>query len=345
MKLELFDYHLPAESIAQKPLAKRDGARMLVLDRKTGRVEHSHVRDLAQWLLPGDLMVVNQTKVIPARLYAVKPDTGARLEIFLLRPAFNEPPNEWEVLIHPAKRIKGVVVLNLEPKGEVAVLESLGEGHFLVRFNKTGNFKKFLNQYGHIPLPPYIKRKDELADRERYQTVFAKKDGSVAAPTAGLHFTPNLLTGLKKHGVRQAAAILHVGLGTFLPVDVDSIEDHIMHPERVEVSSALSKAVQNTRDRHGRIVAIGTTVVRALESSAQEGGLVQSGSFETRIFITPGYIFKTVDVLFTNFHQPKSTLLMLVSAFAGRERVLAAYQEALKEGYRFLSYGDAMLIL
>ncbi|HXL72677.1 MAG TPA: tRNA preQ1(34) S-adenosylmethionine ribosyltransferase-isomerase QueA [bacterium] len=345
MKLDLFDYHLPAESIAQKPLAKRDGARMLVLDRKTGRVEHSLVKDLSQWLLAGDLMVVNQTKVIPARLYAVKPDTGARLEIFLLRPAFDEPPNEWEVLIHPAKRIKGVVVLKLEPEGEAAVLESLGEGHFLVRFNQTGNFKKFLNQYGHIPLPPYIKRKDEPTDRERYQTVFAKKDGSVAAPTAGLHFTSTLLTDLKKHGVRQASAVLHVGLGTFLPVDKEDIEDHIMHPERVEVSPALAKAVQDTRARHGRVVAIGTTVVRALESSAQESGLVKPGSFETRIFITPGYTFKAVDVLFTNFHQPKSTLLMLVSAFAGRERILAAYQEALKEGYRFLSYGDAMLIL
>jgi S-adenosylmethionine:tRNA ribosyltransferase-isomerase len=345
MKLDLFDYHLPAESIAQKPLAKRDGARMLVLDRKTGRVEHSHVKDLAQWLLDGDLMVVNQTKVIPARLYAVKSDTGARLEVFLLRPAFNEPPNEWEVLIHPAKRIKGVVILKLEPKGEVAVLESLGEGHFLVRFNKTGNFKKFLNQYGHIPLPPYIKRKDESADRERYQTVFAKKDGSVAAPTAGLHFTPALLADLKKNGVRQASAVLHVGLGTFLPVDAHEIENHVMHPERVEVSTILSKAVQSTRDRHGRVVAVGTTVVRALESSALESGLVKPGSFETRIFITPGYAFKAIDVLFTNFHQPKSTLLMLVSAFAGRERIMAAYQEALKEGYRFLSYGDAMLIL
>jgi S-adenosylmethionine:tRNA ribosyltransferase-isomerase len=345
MKLDLFDYHLPAESIAQKPLSQRDGARMLVLDRKTGRVEHSHTKDLAHWLLPNDLMVVNQSKVIPARLYAVKPETGARLEVFLLRPAFNDVPNEWEVLIHPAKRIKGVTILKLEPKGEVAVLESVGDGHFLVRFNKTGNFKKFLNHYGHIPLPPYIKRKDELADRERYQTVFAKKDGSVAAPTAGLHFTRNLLADLKKHGVRQASTTLHVGLGTFLPVDTDEVEDHVMHPERVEVSSALSKAIQGTRNRHGRVVAIGTTVVRALESSAQDGGLVKLGSFETRIFITPGYTFKTVDVLFTNFHQPKSTLLMLISAFAGRERILAAYQEALKEGYRFLSYGDAMLIL
>lgn len=345
MKLELFDYHLPAESVAQKPLEKRDASRMLVLDRKTGHVTHSHVRDLAKWLLPNDLTVVNQTKVIPARLYATKADTGARLEIFLLRPAMDGAPNEWEVLIAPAKRIKGVVVLDLEPKGEVAVLESLGEGHFIVRFNKTGNFKNFLNKYGHIPLPPYIKRADTLADRERYQTVFAKKDGSVAAPTAGLHFTPALLADLKKHGIRQAAATLHVGLGTFLPVDTEEIENHVMHPETLEVSPALAKAIQDTRNRHGRVVAIGTTVVRALESAGKEGGLVTPSSFDTRIFITPGYQFKVVDVLFTNFHQPKSTLLMLVSAFAGRERILAAYHEAIKEGYRFLSYGDAMLIL
>jgi S-adenosylmethionine:tRNA ribosyltransferase-isomerase len=290
-------------------------------------------------------MVVNQTKVIPARLYAVKPETGARLEIFLLRPSLNEAPNEWEILIHPAKRIKGVAVLQLEPKGEVAVLEFLGEGHFLARFNHTGNFKKFLTQHGHIPLPPYIKRKDDSADRERYQTVFAKKDGSVAAPTAGLHFTPALLADIKRHGVQQASTILHVGLGTFLPVDTEEIEDHVMHPERVEISPALSKAILSVRKRHGRVVSIGTTVTRALESAESEGESVKPASFETRIFITPGYQFKNVDVLFTNFHQPKSTLLMLVSAFAGRERILAAYQEALKEGYRFLSYGDAMLIL
>jgi len=345
LKLDLFDYHLPQELIAQKPLEKRDASRMLVLDRKTGRIEHSHVRDLVKWLLPKDLMVVNQTKVIPARLYAVKAETGAHLEVFLLRPTLNGAPNEWEVLINPAKRIKGVTVLKLEPKGEVAVLEALGEGHFLVRFNKTGNFKSFLDKYGHIPLPPYIKRKDSAADRDRYQTVFAKKAGSVAAPTAGLHFTPTLLRSIQKQGVQKAEVVLHVGLGTFLPVDTDEVEDHVMHPERVEISPALTKAIQKTRDQHGRVVAIGTTVVRALESAGQVGGLVTPGSFETRIFMTPGYQFKVVDVLFTNFHQPKSTLLMLVSAFAGRERVLAAYQEAIKEKYRFFSYGDAMLVL
>jgi S-adenosylmethionine:tRNA ribosyltransferase-isomerase len=249
------------------------------------------------------------------------------------------------VLISPAKRIKGATILKLEPQGEAAVLESLGEGHFLVRFNKLRSFKSFLKQHGHVPLPPYIKRKDEPADKERYQTLFAKKEGSVAAPTAGLHFTKGLLEDLKKAGVQKASTLLHVGLGTFLQVDTEQIEDHVMHPEHIEVSSALAAAVAKTRKKNGRVVAIGTTVVRALESASQTAGVLTPGSFETRIYITPGYTFKNVDVLFTNFHQPRSTLLMLVSAFAGRERVLAAYHEALREGYRFLSYGDAMLIL
>ncbi len=353
MKTSYFDYHLPQERIAQRPLEKRDASRMLVLDRKTGRVEHSWVRDLPKWLLPNDLMVVNQTKVFPARLFATKPETGAKIEVFLLRPAlsksngpaFENADEEWEALISPAKRIKGSGVLKMEPKGEVAVLESLGEGHFLVRINRVGKVRKFLEQYGHMPLPPYIKRKDDSKDRTRYQTLFAKKEGSVAAPTAGLHFTKALLAELKKKGIKQSAVTLHVGLGTFLPVSSDDIEDHVMHPERLEVSPAVVSAISSTQKKNGRVVAIGTTVVRALESAAQADGMLKAGTDETRIFIYPGYTFKMVDVLFTNFHQPRSTLLMLVSAFAGRERVLAAYEEALREGYRFLSYGDAMLIL
>jgi S-adenosylmethionine:tRNA ribosyltransferase-isomerase len=345
LKTSLFDYHLPIEKIAQRPLEKRDDSRMLVLDRKTGRVEHSWVRDLPKWLLPSDLMVVNQTKVFPARLFATKPETGAELEIFLLRPAMEGSTYEWEALISPAKRIKGVVILKLRPKGEAAVLEAIGEGHFIVRLNGVGNVLKFLGRHGHVPLPPYIKRKDDSGDRERYQTLFAKKEGSVAAPTAGLHFTPALLSHLKEKGIRRVSVTLHVGLGTFLPVSADELDEHIMHPERFDVSVAAASAIQKTRNQHGRIVAIGTTVVRALESAAQSDGTFKTGAEETRIFISPGYNFKTVDVLFTNFHQPRSTLLMLVSAFAGRERVLAAYEEALREGYRFLSYGDAMLIL
>ena len=345
MKTSLFDYRLPFESIAQRPLAKRDASRMLVLDRKTGRLEHSWVKDLPKWLLPNDLMVVNQTKVFPARLFAVKPDTGARLEIFLLRPAYGEGRDEWEVLIAPGKRIKGTPLLQLKPKGEAAVLENLGEGHFLVRFLKTGNFRRFLARHGHIPLPPYIKRPDDAADRERYQTLFAKKEGSVAAPTAGLHFTPSLLAALKSRGIRQAPVTLHVGLGTFLAVSSEDTENHVMHPEHTEITPALVSAIEKTRRDRGRVAAIGTTVVRALESAVQGDGSLKVGMDETRLFITPGYQFGLVDVLFTNFHQPCSTLLMLVCAFAGRERVLAAYEEAVKAGYRFLSYGDAMLVL
>jgi len=345
MKTVLFDYRLPLDRIAQKPLEKRDESRMLVLDRKTGRIEHSWVRELPRWLLSNDLMVVNRTKVLPARLFAVKPETGARLEIFLLRRAMGESAGEWEVLISPAKRVKGNPVLKVEPRGEAVVLESLGEGHFIVRFGKTGDFKAFLRAAGHVPLPPYIRRADGQEDRKRYQTLFARKEGSIAAPTAGLHFTPRLLGDLKKEGIRLASVTLHVGLGTFLAVTSDEIEEHVMHPERIEIPSATASAVRKTKAKNGRVVAIGTTVVRALESAALAGGKVAPLAEETRLFINPGFKFNAVDVLFTNFHQPRSTLLMLVCAFAGRERVLAAYEEAVREGYRFLSYGDAMLIL
>jgi len=344
MKTSFFDYNLPAEKIAQRPLEKRHDARMLVLDRKTGRVNHSFVRDLPHWLLEKDLMVVNQTKVFPARLFATKPDTGAKVEIFLLRPALDNSSEEWEALVSPAKRIKGNPVLKLEGRGDAVILESLREGRFILRLN-VGNVRAFLAKNGHVPLPPYIKRKDDASDRERYQTLFAKKEGSVAAPTAGLHFTKTLLGELKKRGIRQAAVTLHVGMGTFLPVSSDEIEEHVMHPEWFEIPPKAAFAIAETRKRHGRVVAIGTTVVRALESSVQPDGSFLTRPDETRLFISPGYNFKAVDVLFTNFHQPRSTLLMLVCAFAGRERVLAAYGEALREGYRFLSYGDAMLIL
>ncbi len=345
MKSSLFDYNLPVEKIAQRPLEKRHDARMLVLDRKTGRVNHSFVRDLSHWLLERDLMVVNQTKVFPARLFATKPDTGAKLEIFLLRPALENSRAEWEALVSPAKRIKGNPVLKLEGKGEAVILETLREGRFILRLNKVGNVRDFLSRNGHVPLPPYIKRKDDASDRERYQTLFAKKEGSVAAPTAGLHFTKSLLGELERKGIRKTAVTLHVGMGTFLPVSAEDTEDHAMHPEWFEVPPQAASAIAAARKRHGRVVAVGTTVVRALESAAQPDGSFLVRPEETRLFISPGYAFRTVDVLFTNFHQPRSTLLMLVSAFAGRERVLAAYDEALREGYRFLSYGDAMLIL
>ncbi len=343
MNTQLFNYHLPEERIAQRPLSQRDAARMLVLDRKTGRVEHSRVRDLAQWLLPHDLLLVNRTRVIPARLFAHKPQTGAHLEIFLLRPSGGE--GVWEALVKPARRVKNQMVLKLEPKGEAEIVETLGEGHFLVELQGTGPLRPFLFRHGHVPLPPYIKRPDDSKDRERYQTLFAREAGSVAAPTAGLHFTKALLKSLSQRGIRQSEVLLHVGLGTFLPVSAGETEDHIMHPEIFEVPSKAVRAVREARKNGGRVAAIGTTVVRALESSRDENGELTAQKGETRLFITPGYSFGSVDILFTNFHQPQSTLLMLVCAFAGRERVLGAYQEALKEGYRFLSYGDAMLVV
>ena len=343
MDTRLFHYDLPEDRIAQHPLPKRDGAKLLVLDRSTGRVEHSSVRDLGRWLQPRDLLVVNKTRVLPARLYATK-DTGAELEVFLLRPALLGKAGDWEALVSPGKRIKGPARLRLKPRGWVDVQENLGEGHFLVSFSGTGPFRRFLQECGHVPLPPYIKREDGKADRDRYQTVFAKRDGSVAAPTAGLHFTPELLGDLKRAGVGRSEVVLHVGLGTFLPMDEGDSDDHVMHPESFEVPVATVRAIEGAKSRKGRVVAVGTTVCRALEAASSSGTL-QPAKDETRIFIQPGFSFRTVDALFTNFHQPMSTLLMLVSAFAGRERVLAAYQEAIREKYRFLSYGDAMLIL
>ncbi len=345
MKTSLFHYNLPAELVAQRPLAQRDASRLLVLDRKTGRVTHSRVKDLAHWLLPEDLLVLNQTKVIPARLWAEKTETGAKIEIFLLRRTRPEDPYEWEALVSPAKRIKGNPILKIHPKGEAAILEPLGEGHFLIRLNKTGSFQKFLAQAGHIPLPPYIHRADGAADWSRYQTVFAKTEGSVAAPTAGLHFTQKLFADLKKRGVRTAPVLLHVGLGTFLGVSSPDTEDHVMHPERFQIKAPAIRAIERAREKGGRVIAVGTTVVRTLESAVDARGVLTAQEGETRLFVTPGYPFRAIDALFTNFHQSESTLLMLVCAFAGRERVLAAYEEAIREKYRFFSYGDAMLIL
>lgn len=342
MLTSLFNYHLPESSIAQRPLAQRDASLMLVLDRKTGRVDHSRVKDLARWLLPNDRLIVNRTKVVPVRLFADK-TTGARIEIFLLRPSGGD--RVWEALVNPARRVRNQTVLKLQPKGEAEIIETLGEGHFLVELRGTGPLRPFLFRHGHVPLPPYIKRSDDRRDRERYQTLFAREAGSVAAPTAGLHFTPVLLESLKKRGVGKSEVILHVGLGTFLPVSAVETEDHVMHPEIYEVLSETVKAVKETRKKGGRIAAIGTTVVRALESSRNENRELVSQKGETRLFITPGYNFGSVDILFTNFHQPQSTLLMLVCAFAGRDRVMSAYEEAVREGYRFLSYGDAMLLI
>lgn len=263
-----------------------------------------------------------------------------------MRPVFEKDNQDWEVLIQPAKRIKGALELTLENGKKIQVIDSLGEGHFIVNFNQVGSLKKFLNQYGHVPLPPYIRRSDNVEDRERYQSVFAKQEGSLAAPTASLHFSKGLLSHLNRAGIKSTRLTLHVGLGTFLPVMAENIEDHLMHPEWFELSLKTVSDIQKTQKAHQRIVAVGTTVVRALESACIVGnGTLVPYMGETRIFITPGFNFKITEALITNFHQPASTLLMLVSALAGRERILAVYEQAMKEKYRFLSYGDCMLIL
>jgi S-adenosylmethionine:tRNA ribosyltransferase-isomerase len=343
MQTKLFDYDLPTELVAQRPPAERDAGRMLVLHRSSGRVEHVTVRNLGSFLGPNDLLVVNRTRVIPARLFARKA-TGAALEIFLLHPSKKGEPGDWEALISPGRRVKNPCIVDLLPRGKAEVKEVMGDGLYLVSFSGTGPFRKFLEEAGHVPLPPYIKRSDEVDDRERYQTVFATDDGSVAAPTAGLHFTPALLDSLKAKGVQTAEVVLHVGLGTFLAVEADEIEGHVMHSEHFEVPLTTVHRIAEAKKSGGRVVAVGTTVCRALESSAIGTGRATAIKGDTDIFIKPGYDFKVVDALFTNFHQPKSTLLMLVSAFAGREKVLAAYQEAVDQKYRFFSYGDAMLI-
>lgn len=342
MKTDLFQYDLPPELVAQRPLERRDDSRMMVIRRPMVPFEHSYVRDLPSFLQKGDLLVVNKTRVLPARLLARKA-TGGAMEVFLLHPAKSGDPGDWEALVCPGRRVKGPCVLDLLPRGKAEVKEVLGEGQYRVAFHETGPFREFLDECGHVPLPPYIKRSDDPSDKERYQTLFAKDDGSVAAPTAGLHFTPELLDSLEQKGVGRAEVVLHVGLGTFLSVESEQVEDHVMHSETFEVPASTVELIRKTKDSGGRVVAVGTTVCRALEASAEKTGQVEAMKGKTHIFIKPGYTFKVVDVLFTNFHQSRSTLLMLVSAFAGRERVLAAYQEAIRREYRFFSYGDATL--
>ena len=320
-----FDYHLPEERIAQEP-APRGESRLLVLDAE-GPDRHRRVRDLPTLLRPDDLVVLNDTRVIPARLFGRRGE--GKMEVLLVEKLGER---EWEALVRPGKRAKPGTGILFE--GLSAEVIEKREDRYRLRFSEP--VEPHLDRLGHIPLPPYIHRADEAADRERYQTVFARTPGAIAAPTAGLHFSRELLEEL---GTRIARVTLHVGIGTFKPVSAERIEDHRMDRERWEVSEETAEAIRRTRESGGRIVAVGTTVVRTLESSGGEAG---SGS--TDLFITPGYRFRVVDVLLTNFHLPRSTLLMLVSAFAGRERVLAAYEEAIREGYRFYSYGDAMLV-
>ena len=341
MKTSDFYYELPRELIAQDPLEDRSGSRLLVLNRSTGETEHHIFREIREYLRPGDCLVVNDTKVIPARLIGSREGTGAKIEVLLLK---RRADDVWETLVKPGKKARPGVRLCFGDgllRGEV--LEVVEEGNRLIRFTYEGIFEEILDRLGQMPLPPYITH--QLKDRNRYQTVYAKHDGSAAAPTAGLHFTPELLDEIRKKGVQIAHVTLHVGLGTFRPVKVEAIEDHHMHSEFYVVEEEQARIINETRAGGGRIIAVGTTSCRTLESAADEDGVLRAGSGWTDIFIYPGYEFRLTDCLITNFHLPESTLLMLVSALAGRERILKAYEAAVKERYRFFSFGDAMFII
>jgi S-adenosylmethionine:tRNA ribosyltransferase-isomerase len=354
VKLTDFDYELPAERIAQQPAAVRDQARLMVHERGPDRTHHRRVRELGEFLRPGDLLVLNDTRVLRARLFARRP-SGGRVEFLLLEPCA-AGPGAWRALAHPARRLRAGDRLAMEgARGRVVVRERethpSGEPAMEWRISFEGEQGEALDAHavmecaGHVPLPPYVARADAAGDTERYQTVYARVPGAVAAPTAGLHFTPGLLEALRARGVELAAVTLHVGPGTFQPVKCARIEEHAMHAERFELPSTTAEAVRLARARGGRVVAVGTTVVRVLESSSEPAGLVRPGAGSTRLFLRPGAEFRVTDALLTNFHLPRSTLLMLVSAFAGRERVLRLYSEALALGYRFYSYGDAQLYL
>lgn len=338
-----FDYHLPERLIAQTPLADRAASRLLVLDRQTGQKQDLQFDQIINFLNPGDALVVNETRVIPARLFGIKPETGGHLEVLLLN---NTQGNQWECLIKPARRAKtGTQIVFGEDGRLTATVVSEGDhGGRIIEFSYEGVFLEILESLGQMPLPPYIK--ERLEDADRYQTVYAKENGSAAAPTAGLHFTDELLEAIKAKGVEIIPLVLHVGLGTFRPVSADSIEDHEMHAEYYQLSQASADAIQAVQARGGKIFAVGTTSVRTLETiAAKFDGQVRADSGWTQIFISPGFEFKVVDHLITNFHLPCSTLVMLVSAFYNREAVLAAYEHAVEAEYRFFSFGDSMLIL
>lgn len=343
MKLSLFNYHLPEELIAQYPLPERDKSRLMVLNRDTENIQHTTFAQLPEFLSSGDLVVLNNTRVIPARLIGKKERSGGKVEILLLSPRRQEL---WEALVKRSNRIDpGTRVIFGDGKLVAKVLKKTGTGSRLVQFEHDGDLDGLIEEYGRMPLPPYIKRDTDNSDKKRYQTVYAKNDGAVAAPTAGLHFTEDLFDKMKSRDIKFAEIMLHVGLGTFQPVRTEDIEEHDLHSERFEVSEEVAQQINKTRDFGGRIVAVGTTSVRTLESSVDITGHTSPQSGSTDIFIYPGYKFRSVDALITNFHLPKSTLLMLVSAFAGREFIMRAYKEAVAREYRFYSYGDAMLIV
>lgn len=341
MKTSDFYYDLPKELIAQDPLEDRSASRLMHLNKETGEYEHGHFRDILKYLKPGDCLVINDTKVIPARLYGSKVGTDAAIEILLLKRRENDI---WETLVKPGKKCKVGTVISFGDgilTGEV--VDIVDEGNRLIQFHYDGIFEEILDQLGEMPLPPYITHK--LKDKNRYQTVYAKNDGSAAAPTAGLHFTKELMKQVEEKGVKIAHVTLHVGLGTFRPVKVDNVESHHMHSEFYMVEEDQAKLINDTKKNGGRVISVGTTSCRTLESATDENGILHAGSGWTEIFIYPGYKFKMIDGLITNFHLPESTLLMLVSALAGKEYIMAAYEEAVKERYRFFSFGDAMLII
>ena len=340
MKTSDFYYDLPKELIVQDPLEDRSASRLMHLNKETGEYEHGQVRDILKYLKPGDCLVINDTKVIPARLYGSKVGTDAAIEILLLKRRENDI---WETLVKPGKKCKVGTVISFGDgilTGEV--VDIVDEGNRLIQFHYDGIFEEILDQLGEMPLPPYITHK--LQDKNRYQTVYAKHEGSAAAPTAGLHFTKELLQQVQDAGVKIAHVTLHVGLGTFRPVKVEDVTQHHMHSEFYVVEEDQAKLINDTKAAGGRVIAVGTTSCRTLESATGEDGILKAGSGWTEIFIYPGYHFKMIDGLITNFHLPESTLVMLVSALAGKEHIMAAYEEAVREKYRFFSFGDAMMI-
>lgn len=340
MDVKDFDFELPKELIAQDPIEQRDQSRLLILNKDTGECTHKIFHNIIDELNPGDCLVINDTKVIPARLYGHRKDTNGKIEILLLKRRQNDI---WEVLVKPGKKAKvGAEILFGDGRLKAEVIDIVDEGNRLIQFSYEGIFEEILDELGNMPLPPYITH--ELKDKNRYQTVYAKYEGSAAAPTAGLHFTTELLNEIRAKGVEIATVTLHVGLGTFRPVKVDKIEEHHMHSEFYMIAQSEADKINRAKANGGRIIAVGTTSTRTLESAAAEDGTLKECSGWTEIFIYPGYKFKVIDALITNFHLPQSTLIMLVSALAGREQVLEAYKEAVELKYRFFSFGDAMFI-
>ena len=340
MKTSDFYYDLPQELIAQDPLEDRSASRLMVLDKKTGKIQHHIFKEIVNYLNPGDCLVINDTKVIPARLYVAKVGTDAKIEVLLMKRKEN---NIWETLVKPGKKAKiGTKISFGEGLLIGEVVDIVEEGNRLIQFTYEGIFEEILDKLGQMPLPPYITH--QLKDKNRYQTVYAKHDGSAAAPTAGLHFTPELLEEIRAKGVNIAHVTLHVGLGTFRPVKVEDVTQHHMHSEFYVVEEDQAALINETKKKGGKIISVGTTSLRTLESASTEDGILKAGSGWTDIFIYPGYRFKIVDRLITNFHLPESTLIMLVSALAGKEHIMAAYEEAVKDKYRFFSFGDAMFI-